>query len=176
LNAISNLLRPSVRDEAFTPGAAAVHIQIVARYQYPGTRIVHGARVRLLLVCCPFGSGTTAVAGLLARLGASGFGPYFRPADESIPNSYELNAFRDLLQAVVSEATLTPTSGTDVTAMNSCTTRMPTLSPISGNLAMAFAPLPFLMCIHAPIGKKDRSYFVFHPIDGNPTGSLIRAA
>jgi hypothetical protein len=32
-----------------------------------------------------------------------------------------------------------------------------------------------LMCIHAPIGKKDRSYFVFHPIDGNPTGSSIGA-
>jgi hypothetical protein len=70
--------------------------------------------VRLLLVCRSLGTGTTAVAGLLARLGASGSGPYFRPADERIPNSYELSAFRDLLQAVVSEATLTPTSGTDV--------------------------------------------------------------
>jgi hypothetical protein len=97
--------------------------------------------VRLLLVCRPFGSGTTAVTRLLARLGASGFGPYLRPAEERIPNSYELNAFRDLLQAVVFEATLTPTPGTDVTAMNSCTARTPTSSPIRGNLAVAFAPL-----------------------------------
>jgi hypothetical protein len=40
----------------------------------------------------------------------------------------------------------------------------------------SIAPLPFLMCIHAPIGKKDRSCFVIHPLDGNPTGSSIRAA
>ena len=39
-----------------------------------------------------------------------------------------------------------------------------------------FAPLPFLMCIHAPIGKKDRRCIVFHPVDGHPTGSSIRAA
>jgi hypothetical protein len=63
--------------------------------------------MKLLLVCGPFGSGTTAVAGLLARLGAVGFGPYYQPADERTPNSHELIAFRDLMLTLASEETTT---------------------------------------------------------------------
>jgi hypothetical protein len=72
--------------------------------------------MKLLLVCGPFGSGTTAVAGLLARLGAIGFGPYFRPADDLTPDSHELIAFRDLLLTLASEQTTTLRSGIDVKA------------------------------------------------------------
>lgn len=61
--------------------------------------------MKLLLVCGPFGSGTTAVAGLLARLGAIGFGPYYQPADERTPDSHELIAFRDLMLTLASEET-----------------------------------------------------------------------
>ena len=70
--------------------------------------------MKLLLVCGPFGSGTTAVAGLLARLGANGFGPYYQPADELTPNSHELIAFRDLMLTLASEATTTLKPGGDV--------------------------------------------------------------
>jgi hypothetical protein len=72
--------------------------------------------MKLILVCGPFGSGTTAVAGVLARLGASGFGPYHQPADPLTANSYELVAFRDLLLSVASEETLTLTAAGDVKA------------------------------------------------------------
>jgi hypothetical protein len=75
---------------------------------------LYGARMKLLLVCGPFGSGTTAVAGLLARLGAIGFGPYFQPADERTPDSHELIAFRGLLQTLASEETTTLLPGIDV--------------------------------------------------------------
>jgi Sulfotransferase domain len=70
--------------------------------------------MKLLLVCGPFGSGTTAVAGLLARLGAIGFGPYYRPADERTPDSHELIAFRDLMLTLASEETTTLLPGADV--------------------------------------------------------------
>lgn len=70
--------------------------------------------MKLLLVCGPFGSGTTAVAGLLARLGAIGFGPYYRPVDERTPNSHELIAFRDLILTLASEETTTLLPGIDV--------------------------------------------------------------
>jgi hypothetical protein len=70
--------------------------------------------MKLLLVCGPFGSGTTAVAGLLARLGAVGFGPYYQPADERTPNSHELIAFRDLMLTLASEETTTLPQGIDV--------------------------------------------------------------
>ena len=63
--------------------------------------------MKLLLVCGPFGSGTTAVAGGLAHLVAIGFGPYFRPADERTRNSHELVVFRDVLLIVAAEETLT---------------------------------------------------------------------
>ena len=70
--------------------------------------------MKLLLVCGPFGSGTTAVAGLLARLGAVGFGPYYQPADELTPNSHELIAFRELILTLASEETTTLLPGGDV--------------------------------------------------------------
>lgn len=70
--------------------------------------------MKLLLVCGPFGSGTTAVAGLLARLGAVGFGPYYQPSDERTPNSHELIVFRELLLTLASEETTTLRSETDV--------------------------------------------------------------
>jgi hypothetical protein len=70
--------------------------------------------MKLLLVCGPFGSGTTAVAGLLARLGAIGFGPYYRLEDELTPDSHELIAFRDLTLTFASEETTTLLPGGDV--------------------------------------------------------------
>jgi hypothetical protein len=62
--------------------------------------------MRVLLVCGPWGSGTTAVAGLLERLGAVGFGPYFHTNDPHTGNAYELIPFRDLIRRFVSETTL----------------------------------------------------------------------
>jgi hypothetical protein len=70
--------------------------------------------MKLLLVCGPFGSGTTAAAGLVARLGAIGFGPYYQPTDERTPNSHELIAFRDLMLTLASEETTTLLPGADV--------------------------------------------------------------
>jgi hypothetical protein len=70
--------------------------------------------MKLILVCGPFGSGTTAVAGLLARLGAVGFGPYYRPTDALTPDSHELVAFRDLILTLASEETTTLLPEADV--------------------------------------------------------------
>src|SRR5438132_2951901 len=64
--------------------------------------------MKLLLVCGPWCSGTTTVAGLLERLGAIGFGPYVQINDSKRPNSYEFIPFRDTLQAFVSLRTLSP--------------------------------------------------------------------
>ena len=72
--------------------------------------------MKLILVCGPFGSGTTAIAGLLARLGATGFGPYIKVDDERTGNTYELAAFRDVLRGCVSEATLSAIPGIDIKA------------------------------------------------------------
>ena len=36
-------------------------------------------RLKVILICGPFGSGTSVVAGLLDRMGAFGLGPYLRP-------------------------------------------------------------------------------------------------
>jgi hypothetical protein len=50
--------------------------------------------IKLILVCGPFGSGTTAVAGVLAGLGLPGIEPYFVSNDEHTPNTFESIAFR----------------------------------------------------------------------------------
>ena len=72
--------------------------------------------MKLLLVCGPWGSGTTAVAGLLAQLGAVGFGPYLQTSDERMENSYELIPFREMVQSVASEQFVSVKSGVDVEA------------------------------------------------------------
>ena len=61
--------------------------------------------MRAVLVCGPWGSGTTAVAGLLERLGAVGFGPYFHTNDPRTPNAYEFLPFRALITRFASEKT-----------------------------------------------------------------------
>jgi hypothetical protein len=64
--------------------------------------------MKLALICGPWCSGTTAVAGLLERLGAIGFGPYLQINDPKRPNSYEFIPFRDTLHAFISLRTLSP--------------------------------------------------------------------
>jgi hypothetical protein len=68
---------------------------------------------RLILVCGPFGSGTTAVAGLLAGLGLPGCEPYFHSNDAQTPNTFESIAFRSTLLRIVSEAKLSLIPGVE---------------------------------------------------------------
>lgn len=69
--------------------------------------------MKLLLVCGPWSSGTSVVGALLARLGATGFAPYFVTYDQRTDNSYESIAFRDLVQSFASEQTLSLKPGID---------------------------------------------------------------
>jgi len=57
----------------------------------------------VVLVCGPWSSGTTAVAGLLAGLGLNGLPPYFQTFDERTPNSFESRAFRAVIGDIASE-------------------------------------------------------------------------
>lgn len=68
-------------------------------------------RIKLLLICGPWGSGTTAVAGMVARLGAQGFGPYLQTPDERTPVSYEFIHFRATILRYASEETLAARPG-----------------------------------------------------------------
>ncbi len=62
--------------------------------------------MKLLLICGPWSSGTSGVAGLLARLGAEGFGPFFMCNDHMRPNTYELVPFRNAMRPFLIEQTL----------------------------------------------------------------------
>lgn len=57
----------------------------------------------LVLVCGPWSSGTSAVAGVLENLGIRGLPPYFRTSDERTKNSFESIAFRDVVMGVAAE-------------------------------------------------------------------------
>ena len=70
--------------------------------------------MRLLLVCGPGGSGTTAVAGSIAHLGAIGFGPFLGSNDERTKNTYELIPFRELLRRWIIPGTFSVKSGTNI--------------------------------------------------------------
>jgi hypothetical protein len=62
--------------------------------------------VNLILVCGPWSSGTTAVSGMLVQLGARGLPPYFHTDDPRTPNSFESEAFRQVIGELVDENTL----------------------------------------------------------------------
>jgi hypothetical protein len=73
------------------------------------TRLPTGAesaRMQLILVCGPWSSGTTVVAGLLERLGLRGLPPYFVTSDPRTSNSFESMDFRRLIGELVDENTL----------------------------------------------------------------------
>jgi hypothetical protein len=65
---------------------------------------------RLILVCGPWSSGTTAVSGMLNAMGLNGLGPFFHTNDARTPNSYESQAFRNLVQTLAREETVTATA------------------------------------------------------------------
>ena len=75
---------------------------------------VNAQKSKLLLVCGPWGSGTSAVAGMLHRLGAVGVEPYFQTRDERTQNSYESTAFREFLLALSNEETVTANADADL--------------------------------------------------------------
>ena len=54
--------------------------------------------MKVLLICGPWGSGTTAIAGMATRMGAVGFNPdlHFMTNDPNTPDSYEFIPFRDI--------------------------------------------------------------------------------
>src|SRR5579863_7946598 len=72
--------------------------------------------MKLVLVCGPGGSGTTAVAGVLHKLGAIGFGPYLESNDERTRNTYELIPFRNLLLRCITLETLSIKPGANITS------------------------------------------------------------
>lgn len=63
--------------------------------------------MKLILVCGPWSSGTTAVSGMLDQLGLNGVGPYFRTNDALTKNSFESTAFRTVINQLAAEETLT---------------------------------------------------------------------
>lgn len=62
--------------------------------------------MKLILVCGPWSSGTSAVSGMLDALSVDGFGPYFRTNDQRTRNSFESLAFREAVDSVASDQTL----------------------------------------------------------------------
>lgn len=63
-------------------------------------------RIPLVLVCGPWGGGTSAVAGLLAQAGLQAPGPYVTVKDPRTPHTYEMKAFQRVLRSLASERTL----------------------------------------------------------------------
>jgi hypothetical protein len=62
--------------------------------------------MKVIFVAGTFGSGTSAVAGALDRLGVDSMPPHFITNDLRTPNSYESMAFRELVNEFTDEPTL----------------------------------------------------------------------
>jgi hypothetical protein len=84
--------------------------------QLPGCPVAGDQTVKLLLVCGPWGSGTTAIAGLLQRLGAAGLEPYQYTFDARTRNSYESMAFRNVITRLADEKNVRIRDGADLIA------------------------------------------------------------
>ena len=64
------------------------------------------AKRRLVLVCGPRGSGTSALTGFLNLAGLVAPGPYAGVSDAYLPVTFEMQAFRQVLLQLASEQTL----------------------------------------------------------------------
>jgi glycosyltransferase involved in cell wall biosynthesis len=60
--------------------------------------------LKLILICGPWGSGSSVVAGLLERMGTFGLGPYFETNDGDTQNSYESIPFRETIRSALGYA------------------------------------------------------------------------
>lgn len=74
--------------------------------QHLGKVSTRGEKLELVLVCGPWSSGTSAVAGLLANMGLEGLPPYLHTKDERTKNSFESTVFRSLVMGLAAEPTV----------------------------------------------------------------------
>lgn len=63
--------------------------------------------MKVIFIAGSYGSGTSAVTGMLDKMGVSSLPPHFHTNDSRTPNSFESLAFRDLVNAFADEQTLT---------------------------------------------------------------------
>lgn len=75
--------------------------------KYPQKDAIQEIRPSLVLVCGPWGSGTSAVTGALAFAGLQAPGPFFAVNDPKTPHTGEMAEFRNVLRNLASEDTLT---------------------------------------------------------------------
>ena len=68
------------------------------------------AKRRLVLVCGPWSSGTSAMAGFLGQAGVAAPGPFFEVNDVRTPATYEMQTFRQVLISLASEQSLQRTA------------------------------------------------------------------
>lgn len=98
------LAGPATETVESTPRSAAAAVPI-AEQGAPAGRSA-ATPMRLVLICGPWSSGTTAIAGILERIGVCGLPPYLMTNDPRTPDSHESLAFREIVQRYVDEATL----------------------------------------------------------------------
>ncbi|MES2634412.1 MAG: hypothetical protein V4669_15675 [Pseudomonadota bacterium] len=89
---------PAASSVAATPRAAVS--------PQPGPARSDPDRIPLVLVCGPWSSGTSAVAGMLASAGLPAPGPYVAVNDPRTPATYEMKAFQATLKGLASEETM----------------------------------------------------------------------
>ena len=85
-------------------GLPPSHLQIMSHASSPALAEI---RMPLVLVVGPWSSGTSAVAGALARAGLQAPGPHVRINDPRTPETTEMLAFQQVLRELASEQTLT---------------------------------------------------------------------
>ena len=108
---------PGSQEVASIPDKLPSHVQLIEESRTADNNSpISGSdreqpRLKVILICGPFGSGTSVVAGLMERLGAFGIGPYFETIDPNTPNSYESLAFRETIRSALgytSQTTISP--------------------------------------------------------------------
>ena len=89
-------------------GKPAVNIRLSPKALASAQPNAVPAKRRLVLVCGPWSSGTSALAGFLGQAGLAAPGPFFAVNDPRTPATFEMQAFREVLVGLASEQTLEP--------------------------------------------------------------------
>ena len=91
-------------------GKPPVHIRLGPQAESSAGPQAPTAKRRLVLVCGPWSSGTSAMAGFLGQAGVAAPGPFVEVNDALTPATYEMQAFRRVLQSLASEQSLQRTA------------------------------------------------------------------
>ncbi len=132
--------------------------------------MAQGGEMKVIFVAGSYGSGTSALAGALDKMGVGSLPPHFRTNDPRTPNSFESIAFKSLVLSYADEATMQVNPGKEKPFVQGLRKLVADADPGPANAVMLKFPLasiclpqiieavdPCIVLVHRPFEEIEAS-------------------